>query len=241
MADTDYNGTLQDFVNGIAEGIKTAKHLEDGDSFAIYPSQFQEEISKLHDTSDVIIPFSDGKTDFILSGYNAYTAAGKIAGAMPDKRGWAPEAPLAPDKSITIPKGYHDGTKSVTARALDTEEVTFTIDPATTEWENNAIVITPSSGKDGMSSVTFKHKDNSIYHVNENDTAGLSDIRNYALLEVPGVDRAETELTIDPIKVNNDISNTVRVTASNIQESGYLFPNTDIETKTVDLTLSASG
>ena len=243
MANTDYNGTLQDFVNGIAEGIKTAKHKGDGDSFTIYPSQFQSEIAKLHDTSDVIIPFSDGKTDFILSGYNAYTAAGKIAGAMPDKRGWAPEAPLAPDKSITIPKGYHDGTKSVTARALDTEEVTFTIDPNTTEWENNAIVITPTSGKDGMSSVTFQYKDDNStkYTVTENDTIEPQDISNYKTLIVNSVSRAVTEPILAQATENGSrITNQATVTVTNDQAPGY-FSDTGTKIISKTLALSSSG
>lgn len=115
MADTDYNGTLQGFVEDVAKGIKTAKHLGDGDSFAIYPSQFQKEISKLHDTSDVVIPFdSNGNTDYILTGYSAYTAAGKIKGVMPNKQNWSGTI-SGNTSTISVPKGYHNGNGIVSA------------------------------------------------------------------------------------------------------------------------------
>lgn len=56
----------------------------------------------------------------VLSGYTAVTIdSGDEAadGGMPDKTGWSSSG-LKAGGSVTIPKGYHDGTKSVTAASL---------------------------------------------------------------------------------------------------------------------------
>lgn len=238
----EYNGTLSDFVKGVAKGIKTAKHMGDGESLTIYPSQFQTEISKLHNTSDAIIPFNANtkKTDYILTGYNAYTAAGKLIGAMPDRKDWS-ESSLEPGADVLIPKGYHNGEGKVTARGIALGATTITIDNETVWSENGAITVTKPYDKDGLSEVIFKYSDeNTTYIVNENDVVGLSDIRNYAYLKVPGVDRAETKITVEEIKDNlhNTVINQFKVVATNDQVPGYfsdLGPAIDDEIFTIAL------
>ena len=50
----------------------------------------------------------------ILYGKTAYVKGSSVTGTMPDKTGWSSSLSYT-SQSITIPKGYHDGTKTVTA------------------------------------------------------------------------------------------------------------------------------
>lgn len=60
------------------------------------------------------------KKEHILSGYSTVTVESDdeiVEGAMPDNTGWE-QSNLLAGKSVLVPKGYHDGTKSVATASL---------------------------------------------------------------------------------------------------------------------------
>ena len=106
------NPTLVELFQDIADEIRNKrKDLETTD--LLVAANFPEEIRKIvtDPSGDVTATASDilyGKTACI-SGDGSITT-----GTMPDKTGWSSSLSYA-TQSITIPKGYHDGTKTVTA------------------------------------------------------------------------------------------------------------------------------
>lgn len=95
------------------------------------------------------------------------------AGTMPDKTGWSSSGLLA-GKSVTIPKGYHDGTKTVAAASLasqtgvdsgKTAAVAAQITTGYMAWVNGAKVIgtratfanetKPDSGKSAITAAVI--------------------------------------------------------------------------------------
>lgn len=106
------NPTLVELFQDIADEIRNKrKDLETTD--LLVAANFPEEIRKIvtDPSGDVTATASDilyGKTACI-SGDGSITT-----GTMPDNTGWSSSLSYA-TQSVTIPKGYHDGTKTVTA------------------------------------------------------------------------------------------------------------------------------
>jgi hypothetical protein len=106
------NPTLVELFQDIADEIRNKrKDLETTD--LLVAANFPEEIRKIvtDPSGNVTATASDilyGKTACI-SGDGSITE-----GTMPDKTGWSSALSYA-TQSVTIPKGYHDGTKTVTA------------------------------------------------------------------------------------------------------------------------------
>ena len=106
------NPTLAELFQDIADEIRE-KRKDLGATDLLVAANFPEEIRKIvtdpsgtstATASDIL----DGKTACI-SGDGTFTT-----GTMPDKTGWSSSLSYA-TQSVTIPKGYHDGTKTVTA------------------------------------------------------------------------------------------------------------------------------
>ena len=190
----------------------------------------------------------------ILTGEIAYVKGSSVTGTMPDKTGWSSSLSYT-SQSITIPKGYHDGTKTVTASypsssisggALTLTVASSTTNPYTTapswnstssKWEYS---VSASRGAVSNASAGWTTKSTVI---DTNSTSSTIQIPKIGISVVGGTNTLTPNFTVGTlgssetwINAANGTSYTTSATAS----TPYVKLTVSADTKYISITPSVT-